>query len=160
MTLRCVDRPNRSFPRAFTLTKLAKILCQLTRSGQSKAIFEEEYLRVCPDAPRREGRERGAALEVALAALESNQEMLNLDAAALERFLVFFSIVAAAFRMVGRYLGAPAKLVTVGVIAAEAAAKDRLKSIAVQVAANDRAMLIVRRAAANEAEFLLRAGLR
>lgn len=160
MTLRCVDRPNRSFPRSFTLTKLAKILCSLTRAGQSKAIFEEEYLRVCPDAPRREGKERAAALEVALAALEQNQEMLNLDAAALERFLVFFSLVGVVFRAVGRFVGAPGKLITVGVVAAEAAAKDRLKQIAVQAAANDRAMLIVRRAAANEAEFLLRSGLR
>lgn len=160
MQTRCVDRPDRSNPRPFTTTKVAKLLCELVRRGTTRAEFEKEYERVCPDAPKRRGTAAEEALAVAAEALEQNNVMIDADAQALQRFLAFFSLIAVAFRYVGRYVGAPGKVISIGVIAAEAAAKERLAVITIQKAANDSALAIVRRAAANAPEFAVRVGAR
>jgi hypothetical protein len=158
MPERCVVRPNRSEPRPFTSTKLAKLLCTWVRQGGSRAAFELEYEKVCPDPVRRKGSAAAEALAVAEQALMSNQEFYAADLAALTRFLNVFVLVGLLNRLILRFLGVPGKLLSVAVILAERAAVQRVKDIAVQKAANDAAIEIVRRAAANEARFLMRAG--
>lgn len=163
MPLVCRERPNRSAPRPFTVRKLAKLLCELERRQGAgvKELFDVEFREVCPPEEQRRTEEAAeSALEVAAQALAANNAFLDADAMALERFLSFFVAVSIAFRFVGRWVGVPGKLASLGIFAIEKLAQDRLASVIVQKAANDAALAIVRRAAANEARFLLRAGSR
>jgi hypothetical protein len=163
MTLRCVERPNRSQPRPFTVEKLARLLCALSKAQgeQVKEAFDAKFKEVCPpEEQRRPKAAEESALEVAAQALEANNAFLSADAMALQRFLSFFVAVSIAFRYVGRWVGVPGKLASIGVVAVEKLAEERLASVLVQKAANDAALEIVRRAAANEARFLIRAGAR
>ena len=71
-----------------------------------------------------------------------------------------FIFISVSFRYVGRYLGVPGKVISIGVIALDRLAQGRLSELIVSKAANDAALAVVRRAAANEAQFALRAGAR
>ncbi len=158
MPERCVQRPNRTANRPFNAHKLAKLLCSWVREGNSRAAFEVEYEKVCPDAPRQRGSAAAEALAVAQVALEQTDALFDADLQALQRFLNVFLLVGILNRLVLRFLGVPGKLLSVTVIIAERVAIERVKQLTVQKAANDAALEIVRRAAANEARFLQRVG--
>jgi hypothetical protein len=160
MPERCVQRPNRAEARPFTSTKLAKLLCRWVREGNSRAAFELEFEKVCPDEGQRRGNAAAEALAVAQVALEQTDSLFDADLLALTRFLNVFILVGILNRLVLRFLGAPGKLLSVAVILAERAAVQRVKDVTVQKAANDAALEIVRRVAANEARFLQRVGSR
>lgn len=143
------------------MRKLSAMLCRLVEQGlASKREFDLDYEEHCRAGGKRteEPESAAEALAVAEEALSANNELLNADAVALSRFLVFFNLVALIGRLILRYAGPVGKLVAVGTAVVQDLARGRLEQVAVQKAANDQALAIVRRAAANAERFRIRAG--
>jgi hypothetical protein len=157
MPQRCYIVPNRSQPRLFNEGKAASILCTVLRQGGSRALFEEELERRCPDGARQRGNSQAEALAVAAEALAENQQLVSADLALLSRFLTFLGFLAVIQRVIA-FAGVPGRLASIAFIGLQTAVRERVAVLTTQSAANDAALVIVRRAAANEARFLQRAG--
>src|ERR1044072_1912100 len=152
----CVLRPNRAKERHFTERDAAKILCHVVRKHHgSRARFETEFRKVCQDAPERKSAAE-AALELAVAQLESDNEewlsafhlsqIVNGILSILFAALPFLRLPGTIARLVSRAKGLPP-----GDVPAI------MERIVLQRAANERPILILRQAAANEARFRLSA---
>ena len=158
MTVRCVNRPNRSKPRRFAERDAAKIVCRVVRAGGSKARIDRLYLQVCAEPKSRPQKTAAeAALELAATELQSNNDELR-DAYRLFQIvnglislllqLIPFTRIANVFARVF----ASARRLPPSLLAA------KMDTIQAQIARNDAAFNIVRQAAANEARFRIAAG--
>lgn len=158
MTLRCVNRPNRSKPRKFAERDAARIVCRVVRAGGSKARIDRLYLQVCAEPKGRPQKSAAeAALDLAADQLQASTDELG-DAYRLFQIvnglvslvlqLIPFTRVANIFtRLFARANQLPQSLLVA-----------KMETIQRQVAANDAAIRIARQVAANEARFRIAAG--
>lgn len=153
MPLRCVERPNRSKPRTFTARSVGKIYCHAVRNGVPVVEIEQE-IRKCKELEERKtDDEQQAAIEAAIAALESSNIVFGNEETTLLRMLQLLNIVAGLGRFLVRIPAAPARAVGAGAIVLKELAESRLKIIVAQKAANDATLSVLRRAAANAPSF-------
>lgn len=153
MPIKCHRVENRSHPRVWTAKKVGQVFCIALRGGVPRADLEAE-IRKCTEPDRKPGSSEAVeALIAAAQALEQNNEMINADAAFLERFNIFASSLGVAWRLIARFFR-PAAALAVTTVALEKLATARIEQLTVRKAANDVVIRIVRRAAANASNFL------
>lgn len=153
MPLKCFEKPNRTQRRKWTAKHVGQVYCIALRGGVPRVDLEAE-IRKCVEPDKKPGSSEALeALAAAAQALEANNDMLNADAAFLERFNIFASALAVAFRLIARF-ARPAAVATVALPALQKLATERLGLLTERVAANDATLRVIRRAAANEANRL------
>lgn len=166
MTIRCVDRPNRRFPRRFDAPAAARAYCTALRGGATEREIDDLIEQKCPNEHRKRLRGSAANEAALLAAFQQAETALAGSNAVFDGQIEVLSLtlrILGVLALIGRFIRAiphpAARVVGGSAVLLRQVAQQRMTQITAQKAANDAALTILRREAANASQFRQVSGL-